>query len=132
MAKASSSLQRMTRQRRILMEVMDRANWHPTAEEIYNVVRERAPRISLGTVYRNLDVLSREGMIMKIEETGGQRRYDGNPKPHFHVFCLKCGVVRDLHENDINWDGPPEATCPGFTITGFKLVFEGYCSACLD
>lgn len=132
MVKTVCGLQRMTRQRRIMMEVLDRTNWHPTAEEIYTVVRERAPRISLGTVYRNLDVLAREGMIRKLEVTSTQRRYDGNPKPHYHALCLKCGVVSDVDEHAIDWDGPPEVHCPGFHITGLKLVFEGYCSVCMD
>jgi Fur family transcriptional regulator, ferric uptake regulator len=124
------SLQRMTRQRRLLMQVLDRKNWHPTAEEIYDIVRERAPRISLGTVYRNLDILSREGIVQKVDAAGLQRRFDGNPKPHSHAQCLECLEVWDVETAPESFFEPVLVMCPDFRITGYKLVYEGYCSKC--
>ncbi len=128
--KSASALQRMTRQRRVIMEALNRKNWHPTAEELYGVVRIRAPRISLGTVYRNLDILAREGLIVKIEEAGNQRRYDGNPMPHYHVQCQRCGAVCDIPEHAVNWDSPPRVDFPEFIVTGLRLMFEGICASC--
>ena len=122
----------MTKQRKILMDVLDRKNWHPTAEEVYGIVRERAPRISLGTVYRNLDLLAKQGIIQKIETAGVQRRYDGNPEPHFHAQCLKCRKVWDaeVQPDVFNEPLPRLNALPGFTITGYRLVFDGYCLSC--
>lgn len=123
-------LNRMTNQRRVLIETLDRKNWHPTADEVYQVVKKKAPKVSLGTVYRNLDILSKQGAITKIEEVGTQRLYDGNPKPHYHVKCLKCGKVCDVPEEAIKWVHKPLVDMPDFTITGHRLIFEGYCSCC--
>lgn len=120
----------MTRQRRILIETLNRKNWHPTAEEVYQAVKRQAPKISLGTVYRNLDILANEGLITKIEEAGAQRRYDGNPKPHYHVLCMKCGHVEDIPDDAITWFYKPQVNLPDFIITGYRLIFEGHCRQC--
>lgn len=124
------SILRMTRQRRTLMEILRRKNWHPTAEEIYGIVRERMPKISLGTVYRNLDILARDGVIQKIEGAGAYRRFDGNPMPHFHVQCLNCMEVWDAEVTPDSWPLPVLSSCPDFRVTGIRLIFEGYCSQC--
>ncbi len=128
--KTPTSIQRMTRQRRILIETLDRRNWHPTAEEVYHIVRKKAPKVSLGTVYRNLDILSKEGVIAKIEDAGAQRRYDGNNKPHYHVKCLGCGNVWDVPDEAVSWVREPRVRIPDFTVTGHRLLFEGYCFHC--
>ena len=127
--KNTVSLQRMTRQRMALIEVLRRRNWHPTAEEVHGLVKEKAPSISLGTVYRNLDILARGGFIQAIEGAGLQRRYDGNPVPHFHFQCKRCGEMHDMEPRE-NWMPPMLKDCPGFRITGFRLLFEGYCPKC--
>ena len=66
---------RMTRQRRVILEEIRRTNSHPAADEIYERVRKRLPRISLGTVYRNLDVLCELGEIQRLELSGAMKRY---------------------------------------------------------
>jgi len=81
--KKTVSLQRMTRQRRALMEVLHRRNWHPTAEEVHGLVRERAPRISLGTVYRNLEVLSSLGLVPGDRGRGPATALRRKPGPPF-------------------------------------------------
>jgi len=130
--KTQSSIRRMTRQRRLLLDTLDRKNWHPTADEVYRIVKMKAPRVSLGTVYRNLDILSKEGVITKIEEAGSQRRYDGNPRPHYHVHCLKCGAIADMPDEAARWLNIPKMELPDFKITGHRLIFEGYCAHCQD
>ena len=67
-----------------------------TADEVYSRVRRRLPNISLGTVYRNLDVLSQAGFVRKLCLGGGQRRYDGRLGRHYHVRCAGCGVISDI------------------------------------
>lgn len=126
---------RMTQQRQVILEEVKRAHHHPTADEIYERVRKRIPRISMGTVYRNLDVLASCGLIDKIEPGVVQMRFDGNMRDHFHITCVHCGriedapieVSRDSMENLENALG--RLTKHG--IFGHKLEFFGLCSRCL-
>ena len=121
---------RMTHQREIILEELKQLKTHPTADELYDIVRKRLPRISLATVYRNLDVLADLGMIQRIEVSGRQKRFDGNPKPHHHIRCLLCGRVADVEIErpaEINFN---EIKAHGFKVVGFRLEFEGICPEC--
>lgn len=69
---------------------------HPTAETIYLNIRREFPNISLGTVYRNLNLLAEIGEIQKLSPGIGPDRFDGNPAPHYHFICRHCGCVMDL------------------------------------
>lgn len=73
---------RMTRQRKIILEEVRKVNTHPSADEIYEMVRLRLPRISLGTVYRNLEILSELGKIQKLQLSGSLKRFDWNTNKH--------------------------------------------------
>ncbi len=120
---------RMTKQRKVILEELRKVTSHPTADEIYDMVRQRLPRISLGTVYRNLDVLAEHGEILKLESAGSQKRFDANMMPHAHIRCVHCGKVGDV----MNVPAPlptPGAVVDGFEITGARLEFEGVCSVC--
>jgi len=87
---------RLTNQRQVLMEELRKVSTHPTADELYDLVRERLPRTGLGTVYRNLELLSECGIITKLETGGKQKRFDGNTSPHYHIRCNTCGRVDDI------------------------------------
>jgi len=71
---------------------------HPTADELHARLRKRLPRLSLGTVYRNLELMSDHGMILKLSTAGKQKRFDGNTTPHHHLRCAECDRVFDLHD----------------------------------
>ncbi len=121
---------RITRQRRIILEELRRSPGHPTADELYAKVRRRLPRVSLGTVYRNLDLLSRGGVIGKIETGGGKMRFDAMAVPHYHIHCRQCGRMGDLELAD-----PPDlarlvSDPGGFRVTGYRLEFTGLCARC--
>jgi Fur family ferric uptake transcriptional regulator len=73
----------MTNQRQVILEEIQKVNTHPTADEVYETVRKRLPRISLGTVYRNLEILSACGLIQKIGPLSNQMRFDGITKKHY-------------------------------------------------
>ena len=128
--KSSFPLDRITKQRQILVEVLDRKNWHPTAEELHKIVQRELPNISLGTIYRNLEQLAQRGAITVIAEAGPQRLYDGNPKPHYHVKCLKCGKISDVPKEAVKWVQKPLVDMPNFTVTGHRILFLGFCSKC--
>ena len=121
---------RMTRQRELILEEIRRAKAHPSADEVYLMVRERLPRISLGTVYRNLEILCDLGEIRKLDLGGDFRRYDWDPKMHYHIRCLECGKVDNAPLAPLKTveDELHQATV--YTIIGHKLVFEGLCPAC--
>ena len=94
---------RMTKQREIILEELKKLKTHPTASELYDIVRKRLPKISLGTVYRNLEILAEMGIIKKLEIAGTEKRWDGDISKHYHFRCVKCGKVEDifLEENDL-------------------------------
>jgi Fur family ferric uptake transcriptional regulator len=122
---------RLTNQRRIILEELQSVTTHPTADEIYGMVRQKMPRISLGTVYRNLEVLSSLGLVRKLENAAGQKRFDGDVSPHHHIRCEACGKVGDIFDApDIS--GIEQGVSTDFQITGLSLEFSGICPQCLS
>lgn len=120
---------RMTRQRAVILEELRKVKSHPTADEVYSIVRERLPRISLGTVYRNLDFLADSGQILKLEAAGSTKRFDGDTTWHQHVRCLECGRIGDV------MSPRPAPTVqdievPGFIISGARVEYDGICDTC--
>lgn len=130
----SELIQRMTRQRQIILNEVRHSKKHPTADEIYDSVRAKLPRISLGTVYRNLDVLAASGDIVKLELGRTQMRFDGNLDAHYHMTCIRCGRVEDLSfapsDNPIDILDHVTSNLTKYGVFGHKLEFVGICSAC--
>ena len=120
----------MTLQRRVILEELRRSYSHPTADEVYGLVRQRLPKISLATVYRNLDILSAHGLIEKLELGGGQRRYDGETKNHGHIRCTGCGRVDDVTWGSDFHSTPLPARLNGYLVTGQLYELIGLCPAC--
>jgi Fur family transcriptional regulator, peroxide stress response regulator len=129
---ATEKRRRNTPQRTIIHEELRALTTHPTAAELFDKVRRRLPRISLGTVYRNLEVLHSDGHILKLEMAGAEARFDGNVHSHCHIRCTECGIVRDIDmERPI--DPVAEIGDPrGFKVEGFKLKFLGLCPSCQE
>ena len=123
-------MRRMTQQRRVILEELREMKQHPTAEEVYWVVRERLPKISLGTVYRNLDVLSNEGEIRRLDWAGAKARYDGGGDDHYHARCVRCGAVADIARKELRLLRQTPSEVHGFEILGYRLEFEGICPQC--
>jgi Fe2+ or Zn2+ uptake regulation protein len=122
---------RMTKQRRIILETLKSVKTHPTAEELFEMLKRLIPRISLATVYRNLNILIEQGLISVIILKGMPRRFDGDLSSHYHIKCSNCGIIEDVHL-DINNEQLTELkTVNDFTIHGYKIEFEGICSICL-
>ena len=119
---------RMTHQREVILEELRKLKTHPTADELYDIVKRRLPRISLATVYRNLELLADLGLIQRLEVAGRAKRYDGNPRNHYHVRCLRCGRVGDVKVGATF--SPEEVVAEGFEIRGFRVEFEGICENC--
>jgi Fur family transcriptional regulator, ferric uptake regulator len=127
---ADPSFHRTTRQREVIIEELRASHEHPTAAELYQSVRRRVPNISLGTVYRNLDLLSQAGMIRKLDAAGGEARFDGNLEPHDHLRCVRCGAVSDAGRTPVALPQDPPAC--GYRLFGYRLEFIGICPGCWD
>lgn len=120
---------RDTKQRReVYEEVMSRKD-HPTADSIYLSLRINNPKISKGTVYRNLNLLSKNGEINYIRVPGADR-FDSTLSLHYHVICTSCGTVEDApmnYSDDLDFQ---TATATGYKINMHRTVFEGLCPNC--
>jgi Fur family ferric uptake transcriptional regulator len=121
---------RSTKQRQVILEEIRKVFTHPTADEVYEMVRCRLPRISLGTVYRNLEMLATHGLIQKVDTSGTQRRFDGNPTPHYHIRCMGCGKVDDIPGKAIHSMDDVVKELSDYEILGHRLEFRGLCPQC--
>jgi Fur family transcriptional regulator, ferric uptake regulator len=122
--------QRHSRQRDVILEELQRLKSHPSAVSLYQVVRRRLPRISLGTVYRNLELLAETGLVQKLQTSGGETRFDGDVRRHDHVRCLHCGRIDDIPGPPLDLSGGYANDWGGYQIVGHRLEFVGLCPAC--
>lgn len=121
---------RMTNQREVILRRLKESKTHPTADELYELVRKDMPRISLATVYRNLEILSEAGVISKLEISGRQKRFDYDIEDHDHIYCVQCHRVDNL---EIDRKALSEASLQGetdYNVTGYRLEFVGLCPRC--
>ncbi len=120
----------MTSQRRAILEEVRKLKLHLTADEVYELVRKELPRISLSTVYRNLEKMADVGIIARLELSGSQRQYDWNTENHHHARCLRCGLIRDVPKDSGLVPELEKQAINGFDISGFRLEFKGVCNKC--
>ena len=120
-----------SRQREAIHAFLLQRTDHPTAEVIYQTLKETYPRLSLGTVYRNLTLLEEIGRIRTIVTRDGIAHYDGNMLPHIHYVCNCCGSVRDifLPQGLQDWEDTLKNQCPG-TIETMITTIYGTCETC--
>lgn len=128
--KASGKIIRQTSQRKVILEELCKVSFHPTAADVYEMVRKKLPRISLGTVYRNLELLNECGTIQKLDFGEPHKRFDGNISPHYHVNCAKCGRVNDVYIPQKQRLDSEAAEATGYQIAGHQVSFSGICPAC--
>ena len=121
---------RMTRQRAVILEELRNSEAHPSADQLYQMVRKKLPRISLGTVYRNLEILSELGKIQKLELSGALKRYDGDPRRHYHIRCVQCNSVVNAPLAPLNQLEDELYKTTVFEIIGHNLEFTGLCPSC--
>ena len=120
---------RNTRQRKLVLDAVRQSYNHPTADEIYNAVREQDDKISRGTVYRNLNLLADAGEILSIKTPGGSR-FDRTIEPHAHIICTSCSRVIDV---PLPFDAQLDAKASeqiGWHVTSHYTIFEGLCPDC--
>lgn len=122
--------QRYTEQRAAVYRTLLGTRTHPTADEVFTMVRGEIPDISLATVYKALEALVGCGLAVKLTYGDGSARYDGRTDPHHHARCLSCDTVIDVpgRLDPSAWDG--FGTVPGFVVTGYRLELTGHCERC--
>ncbi|MDY6970075.1 MAG: transcriptional repressor [Spirochaetota bacterium] len=124
-------MHKTSRQRDGITFLLSKKNYHPTVDEIYDLMRKDFSKISLATVYRNLDTLQRMGKINKIDIPDQPARYDGNTNEHFHIRCTACGYIEDVCiDFNIKDYVDVNAAMPNFELTECFISFAGFCKKC--
>ena len=122
--------QRFTEQRAAVFRTLLSTRMHPTADDVFTMVRAEIPDISLATVYKALEALVGCGLATKLTYGDGSARYDGRTDPHHHARCLSCDTVIDVpgRLEPSTWArlGP----VPGFAVSGYRLELTGQCERC--
>lgn len=121
---------KITPQRLAVYKALIQTDTHPTAEEVYQMVRQELPNISLDTVNRTLLTLAEIGAAFIVEGTGQPRRYDGGLEDHQHFRCLKCGKIVDFHYEPYDQIEVPQEL-GDFRVIRKTVYLEGYCNACV-
>lgn len=119
-----------SKQRELILKTIQNNMIHPTADHVYELVREEMPNISLATVYRNLNMLTQTGMIRRIDGLDGSVHFDHNMCNHYHFICTKCNKVYD-----VPYDIAPELTDKvnsetGLLVESYDITLKGTCYKC--
>ena len=123
-------MQNYSRQREAIVRTLANTVSHPTAEEIYAEVKKNCPKISLATVYRNLNQLAEAGLIRKVEGLDGSVHFDHNTHNHYHFVCIKCNKVYDVPcevAPDLN---QKVLVKTGLQVISHDITFKGICQHC--
>lgn len=119
-----------SRQRESIKEYLNNTYEHPTADTVYLNVKQEFPNISLGTVYRNLNLLADIGEAIKIPTPTGGDRFDGRTHPHYHFCCTTCGKVSDLNIEQMDFINENANNNFDGIIEGHTIMFYGTCGEC--
>jgi Fur family peroxide stress response transcriptional regulator len=118
-------------QREAIHELVRASRSHPTAEEIFSRLKHQYPRLSIGTVYRNLHILAAQGELLELQFGTGSDRFDGRLDPHYHLVCRRCGDISDV-EMDVHAEllAEARARAEDFQVESHTVAFYGLCQAC--
>ena len=120
------------RKRDAILSCLKASREHPSAETLFYQLKSEIPDLSMGTVYRNLNLFKSQGLAVSVATVDGVERFDGNTDPHVHFICDGCGAVIDLEAMQMPQTliGAAESCCGG-QVTGCSLCFNGKCPNCL-
>lgn len=117
----------MTKQQAVILDIMLHTDQHLSAEEVFLIAKKKLPSIAMGTVYRNLNILSAEGKLNRVEVPGSPDRYDKNIIPHDNLYCDTCHELKDIQIEGLK-DFLEEKT--DVDITSFDVVIHYICENC--
>jgi len=118
---------KITPQRLAILEYLEGNREHPSAEDIFNALKDKFPSMSFATVYNTLEVLIEKGLVKELNLDATKKRFDSVVTPHHHFICKRCGKIRDL-ERRFDIDLPSELD--DCEVSDFQVVFTGLCPAC--
>lgn len=121
-----------SRQRECIKACLMNRHDHPTADAVYASIREEFPNISLGTVYRNLNLLVELGEAQKLACGDGKDHFDADISPHYHFLCRDCGSVLDLPMEPFADMEQQAQNCIGGQVDNHTVYFYGTCADCLN
>lgn len=124
---------RVTPQRELILELLRKSNFHPTAEIIYVQAKKRYSGLSFNTVYRTLDLFEQKGLVKRFGVGENSYRYDGNINPHAHFFCMECNRLNDIDGEFIDLIqqvGKDAGLNYGVEVIAVELFIQGICKEC--
>jgi Fur family peroxide stress response transcriptional regulator len=123
-------LSKHSRQRELILRILRSTKSHPSADWIYEKAKMKMPNISLGTVYRNLNLLAEEGKIRKFSIGGATTQFDADLRDHYHIRCVHCSRIEDVPHisHRVTYHEIEELT--GYHIHSLQLAFSGLCPQC--
>lgn len=119
-----------SKQREALLSLLKSVKNHPTADWLYENLRKEFPKISLATVYRNLNLLVDNGEILRLDYNGNAEHYDGNPQNHYHFICRNCSAIIDVSISSDKSLNELIAEKDTLKIEKHTLFFYGLCNKC--
>lgn len=120
----------VTQQRQVIYEVMQSIGGHPSPEQVYAVVRERIPTISLATVYKNIHLFVESGVLREVSLHHGTVRVELAAEEHHHVVCSRCKSIADIDESELGAI-PRQSRLPGgFLVERYAIDVIGLCAEC--
>lgn len=119
------------RKRNAILHYLQSVTNHPSAEMVFTHLKQEIPDLSMGTVYRNLNLFKNQGKAAIVATVNGVERFDGNTNPHVHFICTGCDAVIDLMDMDVPQElrAAAEKSCGG-EVAECQLSFTGLCSEC--
>lgn len=123
---------RNTAQRRLVLSIVRARRDHPSADQIYKQARQLDPRISCGTVYRNLNFLAESGDILRLSVPDGPDHFDLRVDDHSHFCCKRCGRVVDAAVDALGNLSGRDFGLPGYRVDRCCLILSGICPGCLQ
>ena len=120
------------RKRNAILECLKSTDQHPSAETVHEMLQAEHPDISRATVYRNLALFKKQGLIQSIGTVNGIERFDANTDPHVHFVCTGCDAVLDFPQVEVPTSlGTNAEKQTGCQIAGCQLTFTGLCQNCI-
>lgn len=120
----------LTPQRLSIYQVLASDDAHPSAEDIYRRIKPSLPSLSLGTVYRTLELFEEHGLISRVHAFSDQARFDANLEEHHHLVCVKCRRVLDFEDPRLAALPIDQADLHGFQVLTQRIHLVGFCSTC--
>ena len=121
---------RLTRQRAAIYAALVATTSHPTADDLYRMVRREHPMMSRNTVYYTLGVLRKAGLVQEVNVGHEVARFDGNVTIHHHLICVQCGRIEDVMDEELDRLEISTTQARGIHILGHRVEFHGYCVGC--